>query len=445
MFDIPYQQAWDVYRQWSRQYGSDIIRVRAPGKNIVVLNSLEAVTDLFEKKSSIYSDRFHSTLLHDLVGFRWAVSLTGYGKRFKDSRRVLHKEFNEGTVKRYRDVEARSTHRLLFDLLRDPRGYETHIQGFAARVIMKVTYDIDLKANNDPFVSIAEEATDAFSIATASMFLVDLIPMLRFIPEWVPGAGFQRQARLWRHAASLLLNEPWESVKSRMAKGESFECVTTRLLEGVEQTDEGDEPYMQSIIAGAMGTMYGAATHTTISTLTSFFLAMVLYPEVQQKAQVELTQVLGNKQLPTFSDMDNLPYVGALVSECMRWPPIIPLAVPHRVMEDDVYKGYYIPKGTIVMGNTQSILHNEEIYPEPTRFYPERYLSDGERDPSVRDPASILFGFGRRVCPGRFMAKDIIWITIASILHVYDIHKERDVNGYEITPEISFGPGAVTD
>lgn len=54
---------------------------------------------------------------------------------------------------------------------------------------------------------------------------------------------------------------------------------------------------------------------------------MVLYPEVQQKAQVELTQVLGNKQLPTFSDMDNLPYVGALVSECMRWPPIIPLGL----------------------------------------------------------------------------------------------------------------------
>jgi cytochrome P450 len=85
----------------------------------------------------------------------------------------------------------------------------------------------------------------------------------------------------------------------------------------------------------------------------TFILAMTLYPEVQRKAQEELDQVF-NGRLPEFINGDaavTLPYITALIKEVFRWQPVTPLAIPHRLMQNDVYKGYFLPKGTIVAPN----------------------------------------------------------------------------------------------
>lgn len=74
---------------------------------------------------------------------------------------------------------------------------------------------------------------------------------------------------------------------------------------------------------------------------------MAMYPEVQQKAQAELEAVVGAGRLPEFDD--DLPYVHAIVLESLRWMPVVPLGVPHRVTADDEYRGYRIPKGAMII------------------------------------------------------------------------------------------------
>src|ERR1700733_11056746 len=90
-------------------------------------------------------------------------------------------------------------------------------------------------------------------------------------------------------------------------------------------------------------------------------------------------------------------------------------AIPHLLTVDDVYKGYRLPAGSIVVPNawfvtntliignhnrrclaTRAMLHDETVYPEPFEFKPERFMKDGQLDPSVRDPDHAVFGFGRR-------------------------------------------------
>ena len=78
---------------------------------------------------------------------------------------------------------------------------------------------------------------------------------------------------------------------------------------------------------------------------------MTLFPEVQSKAQAELMTVVGPDRLPDFEDKEHLPYVQAVVKECMRWAPVAPLGLPHLAMEDDEYCGYFIPKGSVVIAN----------------------------------------------------------------------------------------------
>jgi cytochrome P450 len=114
-------------------------------------------------------------------------------------------------------------------------------------------------------------------------------------------------------------------------------------------------------------------------------------------------------------------------------------AIPHRLTQDDVYEGWFLPAGTLVIGNTQEILHDEaNVGQHPERFIPERYLPGGG---ATLRTADVAFGYGRRICPGRFMGRATDWIAIASILSAFDISPARDEHGREIIPEEIYQSG----
>lgn len=85
--------------------------------------------------------------------------------------------------------------------------------------------------------------------------------------------------------------------------------------------------------------------------MSCFFLAMILYPEVQRKAQEEIDSVVGTRRLPSFDDRGNLPYVDAIVKEVLRWHPVGPMGLPHMTTDDIIFNGYLIPKGALIIPN----------------------------------------------------------------------------------------------
>lgn len=75
---------------------------------------------------------------------------------------------------------------------------------------------------------------------------------------------------------------------------------------------------------------------------------MLLFPQVQETAQQEIERVVGADRLPTFEDLEEIPYVKAMLFETLRWIPAAPLGVPHCNTADDEYNGYVIPRGTVL-------------------------------------------------------------------------------------------------
>ena len=78
---------------------------------------------------------------------------------------------------------------------------------------------------------------------------------------------------------------------------------------------------------------------------------MTMFPDIQKKAQAELMAVVGPNRLPEYDDEPSLPYIRALAKECLRWRSVVPLGLPHRPLEEDEYRGFRIPKGSIVLAN----------------------------------------------------------------------------------------------
>jgi len=109
---------------------------------------------------------------------------------------------------------------------------------------------------------------------------------------------------------------------------------------------------------------------------------------------------------------------------------------------DDVYEGMFLPAGSLVLGNVWAMLHDENMYKDPERFNPERFLKNGQLDPNVTSPEATAFGFGRRICPGRHLAAETLFLTVACISSVFDIGKAVDeYSGELITPKEEFTTG----
>jgi len=270
---------------------------------------------------------------------------------------------------------------------------------------------------------------------------VDSIPILKYVPEWVPGADFKRIVRQGRVFSQALREVPFAETKRRMAVGEVQSCFTAHALRDLES--EPDQFYQEHTVKNVAAMMYAAGTDTTVSSLSTFFLAMLANPDAQKKAQQEIDSIVGRGNLPGFSDEDALPYVAAVVKEVLRWRNVVPFGIAHYLPVEDEYRGYRLPAGSLVFGNVWAILHDENTYPDPYAFKPERFLLNGKLNPAVKDPQAA-FGFGRRICPGRYMATSSIWITVASILAVFDITKEVREDGQPIEPSYEYGNGTIS-
>jgi cytochrome P450 len=106
--------------------------------------------------------------------------------------------------------------------------------------------------------------------------------------------------------------------------------------------------FPDDLASAVCGDLVEAGSDTTANELTAFVLAMILFPEVQKRAQEEIDRVCGSR-LPTIDDP--LPYVRACVKETCRWMPTALIGIPHAVTRDDEYQGYHIPNGAIVVPN----------------------------------------------------------------------------------------------
>ena len=178
----------------------------------------------------------------------------------------------------------------------------------------------------------------------------------------------------------------------------------------------------------------GGGSDTIATTMGFWTLAMLAYPETQARAQAELDAVVGRTRLPTFADYPHLPYIRAMVKELLRWRPIAPIITPHRLTEDDWYEGMFIPKGTICLANAWHMNRDPEIFGENAEdFEPARYLdASGDIAPgltNLKKDGHFSYGFGSRICVGRVMADNSLFINIAILLWATKIERKRDASG----------------
>ncbi|THU84951.1 cytochrome P450 [Dendrothele bispora CBS 962.96] len=427
------------YLEMGQKYKSEIVHMKVLGDRIIILNSAKAANELLEKRSAIYSSRPSMPMLVDLSGWCWNFGFFPYSESWRAHRRTFSRYFMSRKVQEYHPIQRKETLHLLKNLVNDPDNTREHVRTYTGAISVRITHGINLEQYRMHYSKLAERGIQSIIFAGIhGDFMVDYFPLLKHIPAWLPGATFKQKAKVWAKDVTDLNELPWKDVKSSIASGDAIPCIATDGLEKFSsQLDE-----MEEVLKNVCGVSYIAGTDTTSALLLSIIAALVCYPEIQKKAQAELDTVVGQGRLPDFGDRKRLPYIECILKETQRMWPSVPLGLDHYSISDDIYEGYFIPKGAIIVGNTWAILHDKTIYDDPMTFKPERFLEQfGKQCPP--DPL-YSFGFGRRICPGRYLALDNSWMMMACILAVFTIEKALDINGNEIEVTTQHADGALS-
>ncbi|KIJ64542.1 hypothetical protein HYDPIDRAFT_132510 [Hydnomerulius pinastri MD-312] len=435
VYDVPREASWKQFKVWGDKYG-DVIYFHTFGRPVVVLNSADIAHELLDKRSALYSYRPQMAMANEVIGWKFSLTSMDYSEKSKRQRRYMQSYLQKSRLAECYPMQLKEAHILLDELLNDPSDWKKHLQRMAASVTMSVAYGHQVKSMDDPFITLAEKGVATIVAAGAvGTHIVDLIPWLRFIPSWLPGGGLKRVPPGTRENLQNFLHIPFDRVKKQMAEGKALPCYATALLE--ETKGEDDEG-----VLGTAALIYSGGFDTTMSSMETAFTMLAVNPIVQARAQAEMDIVVGKERFPTFADRDQMPYMRCVISEAIRYGSATPVGVPHRVLEDDYYNGYYIPAGSTIIANQWGMLHDSRVYPDPETFNPDRFLEGQGRTPQ-QDPRSVAFGFGRRICPGKEMAENIIWSTITSIFYAFKVAPARDEDGNEIPVDLEYMENSV--
>ncbi|CAE6411312.1 unnamed protein product [Rhizoctonia solani] len=364
LFSIPSGPEYHAFVKLGEQLKSDIVFLNILGQKLVVLSSAELASDILEKRSALYSDRPQIPMVTDpgLMDWSGLATIIGYNDLWRHYRRLMNNWLNTRAVNQFNGLQERQARSLLQRLLNttnQSQPFEYVKKEFFFTMgssMLQLAYGYKPQDPQDPFF---KEALLAFHNVITGDFFVNTFPLLLYIPDWLPGAGWKHIGRKWGVQQTKAKTEPYEWVKAEVARGTHRPSLLSSLLQdhglllGLSPTEREERLKEIGIV------LFGGGTDTSANFLVSFVAAMILHPDAQARAQQELDTVLGQTVLPNISDKGRLPYIRNLIDEVFRLYPVAPLGRDPR------------------------------HYKDPELFNPDRYL-----DPDV--PRPPVFGWGRR-------------------------------------------------
>ncbi|KAJ5660567.1 hypothetical protein N7507_007018 [Penicillium longicatenatum] len=433
---------WD---SWVRQNGPIAVPKLFGIVPIVVLNSYEAVNELFSRRSQWYSNRPASVSMEMITGASPGRSrftlMHDYDDHLKLHHRILSPSLGAPAAPQYQPMMELESKQLLVDLLRavqqcsDGTTISTDtvyplLERAQSGVILALHYSLRIAHFEDPILhEIIEMQTKVTHIA-ANPGLPDFIPALRYLPAFLSP---------WKRAADKLYAEQVDLYMrlfhhGRVSAGWN---ATKQALSTAKKYAPADSPVEDLDIAFTLATSTQGGMETSPRQMLWLFIAALYKPPLMNRAHCVLDEVVGRDRLPCFADRAKLGFIDAIMHEMFRWRPISPGSIPRRADRDDEFGGTKFKKGVTIMANAWSIGRDEKVFDptlgDPSEFIPERWLRQDENgDEKLRTDLPLpVFGQGRRICQGRRVAIDGTFMQLACLLWAFDI---EPADGEEVDP-----------
>ena len=300
----------------------------------MVVSTEKIANDLLRERGALYSSRAPQPFAADLMSHNLRPLFMPYDGMFeRDSglmkdvwrrgRKLMHRLTMPQMATSYQPIQSLESKKLLYDLLKTPDKYETHFERYASGLIFRLAYGKVVESGEESYVrDIVAVNHTVERVASPGAYLVDSIPLLMYLPEWL--APFKKEAKVLHERELTLFRSLLYDVKSQMEVDKAPECFSRTFWENLDEFD-------LTVDQGAyvIGTLFEAGSGTTSAAMMSFCLCMCLHPEWQDRGAKEVTEVCGDS-MPEFDDIPQLPLARAIIKEVMRWRPVTAGGLSHR-------------------------------------------------------------------------------------------------------------------
>ncbi|KAI0155792.1 cytochrome P450 [Pestalotiopsis sp. NC0098] len=426
--DLPIEFMWIKFKEWADKYSGSkgFYMTDMLGAKFLVVSEERVIEDLLVKKAKHNSDRpvirslFDSKSSHGSMEY---LPLMGRNQYWARQRKLQHSYLTEASNAQYYGVMNHEAKRWLARLIENPDNFQHSLEDMASKVMVTLTWD-------DP--SLSEYCTkSAWGLLTqmspAGPITNVLTPLWHLPWHFNPWLRAERQRHDEQQAWWM---ERLLTTRKKMEAGQQRPCWTRQYLEKMESKNVLSGDYESS---SSLGMLALVGIFTVAGPLSYFLVSMVHHPEWQTRVQQEIDEQCEGK-LPTISDMPKLPILRACLKETMRWKPNVPTGVAHEMEQDDVYQGYFLPKGTRILPLDWAFLRNPAKYPDPESFRPERWLEPGW--PTFQEPLTQFptikgmssFGWGQRQCLGMTLTQDELVVACGALMWCFNLKQKVDAS-----------------
>ncbi|KAL1861563.1 hypothetical protein Daus18300_008826 [Diaporthe australafricana] len=414
--EMPKTHPWRTHTHLHRKYGPIFSMVY--GRNTVIyLGTYDIARELLEKRSNIYSSRPRMVMVGECISQGNRSLILPYGEQWRGYRRLQGAFLSPRMSNTYRELQDLESKQLVSEFLTKDDFFK-RFHRYSSSLTFALAYGKRMPTGQEEEVKGVERIMDHLNTAFHTNWIVDSLPILNNLPSFM---------KPWKKIGDFLGDEErdfFSSIRAGAAGRMGYNWCKDIL------TIKDHKALTDMQLSYVVGNTYEAGADTTTMTLQVFTLAAVLHPEKCRILQNEIDSVTGRERLPTFEDTEKMPYLAAFVKEVHRWRPVLPGGVPHAVTADDTFMGYHIPKGATIVPGHWAMSMDEEMYPNPDAFEPERFLKDPDLPYSQ-------FGFGRRKCIGQYVGNNSMMINVARMLWAYDFKKGWDiVNGKKVEARV---------
>jgi cytochrome P450 len=288
-------------------------------------------------------------------------------------------------------------------------------------VTVNMVYGQRLFGRSKLFDDVSDAQDEFLRNNIPGQWLVDTYPQIRHIPTFL---------QWWRPYGNKLFNYTrsafkayYDQMQENIKNGTQEECFATRFYQEKTSGEEKFFDFDQKLFA--TGGLIEAGSDTTKNQLNVIIAAMAADSNTWvARARQELDKVCGHnaERLPTFDDMEKLPFLQAIMKEGMRWRPNVnPTGFPHALIKDDEYNGYRLPAGTVVTINNWYISLNPAEYENPEKFDPNRFMNDDLWNPMK---GHYGYGAGRRACAGFRVAQNSMFIFLSRFIYCFEVEED---------------------
>ncbi|KAK2812640.1 hypothetical protein FQN50_001286 [Emmonsiellopsis sp. PD_5] len=394
--------------KWLAQYG-EMTTLHLGSKTWILLNSKRVVSEIIAKRGSLTNGRSPMPIASGIIS-RHARSLILPPDGWTERRRVMHSLLSGSALRQYGGWQELESTQMLAEYLYQPGRWFRHHYRYANSVVHRIALGERLTKSSKELEDLQDVVT--MFVGSIGKSVIDWFPDLDRLPRWM---------QIWRkHWEKLgdwnydVYRSWWVPVREQIDAGTAPPSFVRDVLLHDDTKYTGND---QDAMYVAMQ-LIEAGSDTTREALNIFAMSALTYPEKLQKAREEVDRVCasddGTLRLPVLSDMEQMPYICALIKELLRWRPIFVFTPDHCLTADMEFEGYSFPAGTGFVINEVPVGNECE---DPESFIPERWLDGHEADISH---GLWQFGGGRRICVGYRLAQRGLFINIARLAMCFD-------------------------